>query len=825
MGSSSPATRPESPATGHNRSSSSQHLRPFFPSLRWRKAWRDLWLHKLRSTLVVLSIAVGVFAFGLILGARQTITSELPRHYLSVIPASATFHTTLVDDGMVETIQHMPQIAVAEGRLSTIVRYRDQAGEWQDLQLYAREEYANSQVNIIHPYAGAWPPNDRDILIERNSLPLMGLAIGQGLLIETAAGQQRELPITGLVHDMNQLPAQVTGIPYGYVSRDTLEWLGMSRNFNEIQLVVAEDPLNKAHITRVAAAAQDKLEKAGVVVQWTEVPEPGEHLVEEFMPTIILLMTALGLLALLLSAFLVINVITALVTQQQKQIGIMKSIGAKRYQITSIYLRMVFVLGVVALSLAIPLSALGAYEFSRFIAGQLNFDLDSLRPATSVVLLEIVAGLLVPLIAALYPIRNGTRVTVREATQDYGLEGIGSHLTPLERVIDRLPISRPQRIALRNTFRRKGRLARTLVTLVLGGAIFMSVLAVRRSLFYTLEETLLNQGFDIQMQLEQPYRRARLLEEAARTPGIAIVESWQLAQGVLVNKDGTDGDDVIVYALPAQTRLLEPSLRAGRWLHSDDGPAIVVPTSLGGRALPGALGQQLTIRINGQDEILPIVGVLESFQPPIVPPAIYINQAYYEREMGNIGKANLLRIMVDKAGGYPDHEVRRSLERRLQSAGIEVRSIHTMSSDRDIFGERFNIITVILLVMASLMALVGALGLMGTMSINVLERKREIGVMRAIGASDRAVLRIFVLEGVVIGVMSWAGAIILSQPISRLISRQVGLAFLELPLHFQYNWLGPFLWLLIVIVISALASLLPAYNAARLSVRETLAYE
>jgi putative ABC transport system permease protein len=123
------------------------------------------------------------------------------------------------------------------------------------------------------------------------------------------------------------------------------------------------------------------------------------------------------------------------------------------------------------------------------------------------------------------------------------------------------------------------------------------------------------------------------------------------------------------------------------------------------------------------------------------------------------------------------------------------------------------------------MALVGALGLMGTMSINVLERKREIGVMRAIGASDGAVLRIFIVEGVIIGVMSWAGGILVSQVMARLISYQVGMAFLELPLHFRYNWFGPLLWLMIAVFISAVASMVPAYNAARLSVRETIAYE
>ena len=107
---------------------------------------------------------------------------------------------------------------------------------------------------------------------------------------------------------------------------------------------------------------------------------------------------------------------------------------------------------------------------------------------------------------------------------------------------------------------------------------------------------------------------------------------------------------------------------------------------------------------------------------------------------------------------------------------------------------------------------------MGTMSINVLERTREIGVMRAIGASSRTVLQIFVSEGVVIGVLSWVGAVVLSLPVSRLLSDKVGMTFAQLPLSYVYDLRAPIFWLLIVLVVSSLASLIPARSAAGLSV-------
>jgi putative ABC transport system permease protein len=111
------------------------------------------------------------------------------------------------------------------------------------------------------------------------------------------------------------------------------------------------------------------------------------------------------------------------------------------------------------------------------------------------------------------------------------------------------------------------------------------------------------------------------------------------------------------------------------------------------------------------------------------------------------------------------------------------------------------------------------------MSINVLERTREIGVMRAVGASDGSVMKIFIVEGLFIGLLSWLVGAILAWPIGKLLSDAVGVAFLQAPLNYTFSIPGMLLWLAIVLVLAALASVLPAWNASRLTVREVLAYE
>lgn len=152
-------------------------------------------------------------------------------------------------------------------------------------------------------------------------------------------------------------------------------------------------------------------------------------------------------------------------------------------------------------------------------------------------------------------------------------------------------------------------------------------------------------------------------------------------------------------------------------------------------------------------------------------------------------------------------------------------SSETLDDVRQIISNQFGVIVSFLMIMAVLLAVVGGLGLMGTMSINVLERTREIGVLRAIGASTGAILRIVIAEGVLIGVLSWLIGALLALPLSWLMSNAVGVAFLQMPLDFVFSLRGLAIWLALVVALAALASFLPAWNAARVTGRDVLAYE
>jgi len=119
---------------------------------------------------------------------------------------------------------------------------------------------------------------------------------------------------------------------------------------------------------------------------------------------------------------------------------------------------------------------------------------------------------------------------------------------------------------------------------------------------------------------------------------------------------------------------------------------------------------------------------------------------------------------------------------------------------------------------------VGGFGLATTMSLNVLERRREMGVLRAIGATPRSIWMIVAGEGVVIGVLSWVLAALAAWPVSKALGNLLMTLMFQSDLDFLFEPIGLVIWLAVSILLGVAASLLPAWHASRVTVREALAY-
>ena len=792
---------------------------------RWKKVYRDLWINRSRTVLIILSIAVGVFAIGLIGMSQFALIESLNAQYTAMQPADAILQTEpMLDEDFVESVRHMRGVDEAEGRRSLLLRISlDGKGEtWRDLTLYALQDYHDQRLFLVRQQDGVYPPKEKQVLMERASMAYIGVEPGDQILVKTPDGRQFHLTVTGRVHDLYRIPPVIEGWIYGYVDMDTLRWMDEAEAYNELYVSFQDS----AQIREMTNKVADRIEGIHLPVYRKTLPEPGEHPLNFIISTLLILLGLVAILSMLLSALLVINIISALIAQQEKQIAIMKAIGARAWQIVGLYFGMVFLLGLLACLIAIPLSLLGADALAAFSAEQINFDPPKIQFTLQALLFQLGVGLLVPLIAAAPTILKGTNVAPARVLSEYGISIVWGGAGLLDRLLNCFPnFTRDILLALRNPFRKRGRLILSLVTLTFAGAVFMAIVNLRDSLDHALNQMFEFWRYDAWIIVDEHIFVERLVNKAQSIPGVAGAEAWGFAIARYVRPDTTESDNLYLLAPPAGTPLLDPPIIAGRELHPGDTNAILVSPGLLANEPSLYLGGPMNLKIEGREQTYTIVGIMNMLGNSSIGYFTIMDYSAYTRHVRKPNRANAIILTFSAESTVEQQAIASAVEKCFDDAKIEVISNFIIREEREEIDAAFAVIVSLLMIMTILLATVGSLGLMGTMSLNVMERVRELGVMRAFGASSKKISRIVIVEGLLIGLMSWILAIGLSLPISSYLARTIGLSFMDYPMTATTSLGGIFTWALIILTISIVASLFPALRAVRLTVTEVLAYE
>ncbi len=494
---------------------------------RWKKIWADFWSNKSRTFLTIMTIMVGTLAVGFNANLGSYMLESMDGDYLSANPSEATIYTSPFDDDMVKIARQMPGVNAAEGRTNVSAHLIPSKGEPVGIQFTGIENPADLTLDQLKPRWGesSIPKfSDKEVLIDSSAVSL-GYKIGDTLTIELSSGRRRELTLAGYIHDVAGFPYNLAQQINAYVTPSTLEWLGGSRQFSVLAVSVAENTTDVEHVTAVAQAVADRMKRGGAEIYFVNVYQPGHHFAWNISQGIFFVLGVLGYMTVLLSAFLIINTITAIMTQQTRQIGIMKAVGGGNTQIFLMYLVLILSFGLAALLIAIPLANGAAATIGGGMAAYLNFNPLPFKMYPSAIIQQAMVALLVPVLAALWPVYNSVRITVREAISDYGIGGNAKRkdVSVSKRA---LFLPRPMRLSLRNAFRRKLRLGLTLFSLVLGGAIFIGVYNLWASFGKTIEDI---QGYflaDINVSLGRDYRYEEVASLAESIPGVSSVEGW-----------------------------------------------------------------------------------------------------------------------------------------------------------------------------------------------------------------------------------------------------------------------------------------------------------
>lgn len=795
---------------------------------RWKKVFKDLWSNKARTSLVVLSITIGVFAVGLVGNAYLMMLEDMNKDHQSVNPYSGQLYTSYFTDGDLNPLRKFPEVNQVEGRTSTSIRVQNAAGNWIPLYIIGVPDLDEMQINQLRTAKPNDPPltlGDKEILIERTGAAALGIQAGDSITIETTNGKTKQISVSAITHDVTAVSMQFSGQVTGYVNLETMQWLGGYPYYDEILFTVEENTTDETYITGIAEMLGEKFENGGGTVFATVVYNPGEHYTAEITRTLLMILLILGLMAVLLSGFLVVNTINALLTQHIRQIGLMKAVGAKRSQIIGMYLGLVGLFGLCAFLLAVPLSTLANYGIMSILANMLNYKLGAFRLPILPLLAQFVVAFLVPLVAGLMPVLKGSKITVREALNDYGLNQDVFGETRFDRMIERLKqFPRPLLISIRNTFRRKGRLILTLSTLTLAGAIFIAVFNVKSSFDVTIQEVLGYFLSDVNIDLDNFYHMRQVEDVLGKIDGVKKIENWGVRNAKVLSNDQITSTEVIIWAPPNGSELIKPVLTDGRWLLPEDHFALVVGNHFLQERPEVKIGDQIVLQIEEKEYTFTVVGNF-LMAGTVIPPFTYTNADTLTEITGGAGRTFGVRIVTSDSSPLTQRYVADQAEKLLPLSGIGVGSISTGYELQQQQLLTINILIYCLLVMASLIAVVGGVGLAGTMSMNIMERTREIGVMRSIGATNRAIRSMVMVEGVLIGLISWVLGTLFALPISKVLANLIGVAFVQSPLTFRFSLDGFVIWMMVVILLSAVSSLVPANHAVKLTVRDILAYE
>jgi putative ABC transport system permease protein len=795
-------------------------------SSRWKKVWADFWSNRGRTFLTIVTIAVGTLAVGFNSNLGLYMNESMDGDYLSANPSEAEIYASGLNDGLVEVAREVPGVEAVEGYYSTSGQIIRPDGTKVSISFTAAEDPSLLTLNFLKPALGETniPAYGKHETILDASAMSLGYKPGDTIIIELGNGKQRELTFTGYMHAVTGFPYNLAQQVNAYVTPDTLEWLGGNINeYGRLSISVSEKQTDADHVTAVAQAVADKLERAGSTIYFVSVYQPGHHFAYSITQGVFFVLGILGYLTVILSGFLIVNTITALMTQHTRQIGIMKATGGGTMQIFGMYLVLILAFGLGALALAVPLSDAVAENIGGGMAAWLNFYPSEYKGYSSTLIQQVIVALVVPLLAAVLPIYNSVRITVREALSDYGL---GGNAKVKEESVNKnsVLIPRPIRISLRNTFRRKTRLGLTLFTLVLGGAVFIAVYNLWASFDKTIEDI---QGYflaDINIAFDRGYRFDKVAGIAQSIPGVVSAEGWLEWTGTLEMNEDEAGTQIIFVAPPSNSILIDPIITSGRWLEPGDENAIVIGNHLLQIFPDLKVGDELTIDIDGKKTKWLIVGTY-SITGNVSPPLLYANYEYLSVLVGEPEMAYSLRIVTEQHDSITQNRINEQIQAAFEERGVQIQSTQLGADFIRDQKAQTDVLVYFMLVMATLIAIVGGLGLMGTMSINVLERTREIGVMRAIGASNGDIQSIVITEGMVIGILSWMISIFISIPITNVLCFGVGMAILTAPMPPVYGATGIIAWLIFTVVLGTLASALPARRASKLTVRDTLAYE
>ncbi len=662
-----------------------------------------------------------------------------------------------------------------------------------------------NQIRLLDP-----APKPGQFLAEASVRDWISTQPGEAMTCRARDGSNVTLTLAGFASSPN------------YPSAAILDWATVYANASDVQKLLDIGGANQAllkvrDMTQARETAREAarlLDRRGVWHGAPAVRDPLNYLGKRELDALFVLLTVFSAVGLAASGFLVANTLAAMTAEQVGEIGIVKAIGGTRLQIMTIYLSAALMYGIAGTLVGLGLGALASWRLLAYIGTLLNLDI-RLTIAPDAIVLGAAVGIVVTLIGGLIPALTGAAIRVKTALEAYGITstyGWGR----VDRLVQKIVVLPPlAAMSLRNLARRK---ARSLITLL------VIAVAVATSLAAQSTSVSVDTAID---DIFQTYR-ADAWAWFDEWVGTNFASNFLMVDGVRAAEVWSYGDAWVgtararLWGVPANTTLYAPRLVEGRWYRPGENDAVVISTDLV-QERNYRVGDSIEIEIGETRRDFRIIGIVidnSIFLGSTVAGKVFVSEDVVERMQNRQGWATFFALRFDAHDPITVEqrlgELQAKFKRYQMGTGSAYRETRTAK-------EQSRVLTLALYAMSLIVGAIGALGVLNTLTLNVLERRREIGVLRAIGAEDANLVQVFLTEGLALGLGGWLVGLLIGYPLGQfLLNLMQAVLF-----HIDYIFSPPMILasLLFALALATLASLVPALGAARLRVGQVLRYE
>jgi putative ABC transport system permease protein len=795
-----------------------------------RKAWGDLTRHRARTLLTALSLSLAIASLGF-LAVPGLLNGAMNRQVAESHLNDVGIFTNVINltPAQLSAVGHLPGVAAVSPVLGYTARATSAAGT-RNVSI-AGGDLASAPVNTV-PLMSGRLPGPGEVLADAGNGRAADYRVPVGGMIDvlSASGAMMRLRVSGTGLNLAATPgANGSATPVFYATHATVESLRGVRGYDYLGLRLTDD--TGAEQSRVITEVRAYLTAHTGTDPITALPAtraPGQWPGKSGFNEIIALLYIITILAFLSSLFLISATMNTLIAEQAGEIAILKTLGGRRRQIGGIALRTATMLGAAGAVVGTILGIVIAYLLTRYFALKLIDVSFGFGISAPVVVASLVLGPALAAATSLPALRRALRRPVAETLAGTATSGFGSgrldRLVARSGLLARTEVPSSVRMGVRNVLRQKRRSAATIAQVAVAAGLAISFLALGQSVTAAISQTVGKLHFSFSAgeasgKGARPFT-SQALGVATSTPGVTGAELIETSS-VQYN-----GQTYQAWGLGLHP-LYSYRLRTGRWFTAADtagGARTAPPVVLGpavARTTGARVGQILTLTMAAGPTRVRVIGIdsgeINAGQ------IVYFPSQVLERLDGTPGAGNSIWFTTASSDHAVIDRATTAAANRLDAAGYPVSTTEIYVAQAQLIAADTSILTIVQ-ILGLVVVAITLIGLVSALGMGVIERTREVGILRCIGARARQIRRVFSAEAMLLAAVGWAFGVLIGwliyQGLLALVARYV-----DLSLPQEFLPVIPLITLAGVLVLTLLVIRGPLRRATRIQPGTALRYQ